>query len=122
MKIRKCCLSIGLLLAAGANAHDGRSAYRIWAETSMQGETWTVVPHVAGPDGSVLSYRIVAAKSGRSGRSDTRQSGTVALGPEGSLPLGLLRIRLGVGADCVIEMQLFDGTRPVANLVLKSPS
>jgi hypothetical protein len=109
-------------MAATMNVGAVDATYRLWAETSMHGDTWTVVPQIAAPVGSTLRYQIVSKKTGHSGRSNTSQSGTVTIGADGARVLATLNLGVGEGDRCEIEVKVFEGALPVAAIVLNSPT
>jgi hypothetical protein len=113
--------AIGLIMTASVNVMANETAYRLWIESSVDGRTLTVAPHMTGPAGARLRYQITSSKLGVSGRSSTSQSGQFPLDENGSQPLATLK--LGVGADdrYSIAVKVFDGAKIVAEQTLNYP-
>jgi hypothetical protein len=113
--------AFGLILTASANLMASETAYRLWIESSVEGRTLTVAPHMTGPAGTHLRYQITSSKLGASGKSSTSQSGQFPLDEKGSRPLATLK--LGVDADdrYSIAVKVFDGAKMVAEQTLNYP-
>jgi hypothetical protein len=112
---------LGLTLTASANLVASETAYQLWIESSFQGRTLTVAPHMTGPAGARLRYQITSSKLGASGKSSTSQSGQFLLDEKGLRPLATLK--LGVDADdrYSIAVKVFDGAKMVAEQMLNYP-
>jgi len=108
-----------LLVAPGAMADE--PAYRLRIDSTVEASKLIVVPVVAGPAGSRVRYEMVSSKQGPAGKSNTRQSGGVTVGADGSAKLSTLS--LGVGADdrYLISVKVFDGGKLVAEDALRYP-
>ena len=119
MKMSWNWLRAGMLAAIGMLAIADESDYRLWAESALRDRLWVVVPHLAAPPGRTVSYQIVSSKHGRSGKSETRQSGVVTIGPEGSAVLAGLRLGVAPEEQAEVVVKVFDGLREVADLVLQ---
>jgi thin aggregative fimbriae synthesis protein len=109
------------LLAASANLMADETGYRLWLDTSTSGRTLIVVPHIVAPAAARLRYEIVSTKRGRSGKSDTRQSGTIAVDAQGSGTFA--KLSLGVDADdrYTIAVKVYDGVKLVAEQSVDYP-
>lgn len=95
--------------------------YKLRFDSTVEASKLTVVPVIAAAPGSQLRYELISSKEGHSGNSNTRQSGGVMVGAEGSAKLSTLR--LGVGADdrYLISVKVYDGAKLVAEQVLRHP-
>jgi hypothetical protein len=109
------------MLIAAASAMADEPAYRLRIDFTMEASKLIVVPVIAGPAGRQLRYEMVSSKQGRSGRSNTSQSGGVTVGVDGSAKLSTLR--LGVGADdrYLVTVKVFDRGKLVAEDALRYP-
>lgn len=98
-----------------------QSGYRLSLEPSFGENQLVLSPRIAARPGETLRYEIVATKVGRSGKSNTSQSGRVVVDASGSALLSTLR--LGVVADdrCSIAVKVFDGQKLVAEQTLQYP-
>jgi hypothetical protein len=94
---------------------------RLWTEVTSDGDLWKVVPRVEAPAGSALRYEIVAKKAGRSGSSNTLQSGNLAVGADGTGTLASLRIGVGAEDRCDIDVKVYGGSDVVGDLTLRLP-
>ena len=113
--------ALALILTASANLVASETAYTLWIESSVEGRTLTVAPHLSGPAGARLRYQITSSKLGASGMSSTSQSGQCPLDGTGLRPLATLK--LGVDADdrYSIAVKVFDGAKMVAEQTLNHP-
>ena len=101
------------------NASETRErAPRLWAELHQDAELWTVKPQFVAPaDGATthFDYVLTAHKNGRSGRSETRQSGRIHLGLGQQATLGSLRIALHDGDRCQVRLHGLGLSAPVGH-------
>lgn len=109
-----------LLLAATAALAD-EPGYQLRVESRVEGNTLTVVPHIAAATGARLRYEVVSSKRGSAGKSNTTQSGSVSVGADGSAKLSTLSLSLGPKDKYVVTVKVFAGTRLVAEEVLRYP-
>lgn len=128
-----CCavvpgVGVGVEFGAGGspvNASETRErAPRLWAELHQDAELWTVKPQFVAPaDGATthFDYVLTAHKNGRSGRSETRQSGRIHLGLGQQATLGSLRIALHDGDRCQVRISVSQALQPVGELTLELP-
>jgi hypothetical protein len=98
-----------------------QSPVRLWTEVSSDGDLWKVVPHVEATAGTSLRYEIVAKKTGHSGNSNTRQSGNLAVGADGTGTLASLKIGVAAEDHCDIDVKVYAGSEVVGNLTLRLP-
>jgi hypothetical protein len=111
----------GLLLLLAGTAMAMSSSVQVWTEVTTEGELWAVLPHIKGPAGSALRYEMVTKKSGRSGTTNTRQSGNVLVNTDGSGTLAQLKIGVGPDDQCDIDIKVYDGNTLTASLDLHLP-
>lgn len=121
------CRLLGLVVLLCSGKLEARDAmtvqpdFRLWADVSAEQHLWTVTPRIAAPAGRQLRYEINAVKSGKSGRSQTRQSGQVLSSAESSVVLASLSLGIVPGDDCDIDIRLFDGANLVGEMKLHLP-
>lgn len=114
-------LGLGILFTFGSSAMATQLSVRLWTEVTHEGDLWKVIPRVEAAAGSALRYEIVAKKTGHSGNSNTRQSGNLAVGSDGTGTLASLRIGVGAEDSCDIDVKVYAGSEVVANLTLRLP-
>ena len=117
-------LSLVLFTVFAANAmasEKNEPSFRIWADVDNDNGLWTVVPRIELAVDSALSYAITADKTGRSGRSKTKQSGRLSV--SSGVPVALASLRIGVGKEdsCVVDIQVYEGDLLRGNLTLTLP-
>ncbi len=95
--------------------------YEISFDVTLSGTTLTVVPMVSAPTATIVRYKLTSQKSGQSGRSVTRQSGTAKL--DGVRPTPLSRLSLSVGPmdRYTITLRLFQGAELVGEKTMTYP-
>ena len=95
--------------------------FRIWADVQNDNGQWTVVPKIELSTDSALSYEITANKTGRSGRSKTKQSGRISVST--GVPVALASLRIGVGKEdhCVVDIHVYEGDLLRGNLTVNLP-
>lgn len=103
------------------NAIANEASVRLWSQVSNTGNMWTVVPHVDAPAGRVFGYEIAADKTGDSGTSKTRQTGTVSMPATATASLSSLTIGIAPHEHCVIEIKLFEGSKTIDSQTLTLP-
>lgn len=99
----------------------GEPGYRLRIESSIQHGQLTVVPQLAAPAGARLRYEIVSSKQGSAGKSNTSQSSSLSIGPEGSAKLSSLSVSIGPQDKYVITVKVFDGAKLVTEEILRYP-
>ena len=100
------------------------SAVRLWADIQQNDELWTVVPHFEAMQrarSDHYDYVISSHKFGKSGRSDTRQSGHIHIGGGQQARLGNLRIAIRNGDNCVVRVSVYNELVLVGALTLDLP-
>lgn len=110
-----------VLATAGASAMANEPGYNLRLESKVEGSTLTVVPHIDAATGARLRYEMVSSKQGSAGKSNTSQSGTVTVGPDGSAKLSTLSLGLGPSDRYVITVKVYAGVELVAQEVLRYP-
>ena len=100
------------------------NSIRLWADIQQNKEVWTIIPHLEtrqSPRSDHYDYVISSHKIGKSGRSDTHQSGHVHIGTGQQAMLGNLRIALHNGDNCVVRVSVYNELVLVGNLTLDLP-
>jgi hypothetical protein len=116
--VRYC---IGLLIGLANHSMAAQLPVKLWTEVSSDGDLWKVVPRVEAAAGSALRYQIVAKKTGHSGSSNTKQSGNLAVGSDGTGTLASLKIGVATEDQCDIDVKVYSGNEVVGNLTLRLP-
>ena len=116
--IRKSLIGLLMTTASATAATDG---YQLRIDSAVGDGMLRVVPHIAAPAGARLRYEVISTKEGGSGRSNTNQSGTVNVGPDGSAKLSSLSVGVTPQDRYVITVKVFDGPKLVAEEVLRYP-
>ena len=96
----------GYELSLGAEARDG---------------TLKVAPIVTAPPGAKLRYDVTTTRTGRSGNSNSRQSGNVTVGDDGKASLSQVAVSVSAQDRYEVHVDVYDGKRLVASETLKHP-
>jgi hypothetical protein len=96
----------GYDLSLGAEARDG---------------TLKVAPIVTAPAGTKLRYDVSTTRIGRSGNSNSRQSGNVTVGEDGKASLSRVAVSLSGQDRYEVHVEVYDGAQVVASKTLRHP-
>jgi PPE-repeat protein len=97
----------GYELSLGAEAQDG---------------TLKVAPILTAPPGAKLRYDVTTTtRTGRSGNSNSRQSGNVTVGDDGKAALSQVAVSVSEQDRYEVHVDVYDGKRLVASQTLKHP-
>lgn len=96
----------GYDLSLGAEARDG---------------SLTVAPIVTAPAGAKLRYDVTTTRTGRSGNSNSRQSGNVTVGDDGKASLSQVAVSVRPQDQYVVHVEVYDGAQVVASKTLRHP-
>jgi hypothetical protein len=96
----------GYDLSLGAEARDG---------------TLKVAPIVMAPPGANLHYEVTTTRTGRSGNSNSRQSGNVTVGDDGKASLSRVSVSLSEQDRYEVQVEVYDRGRLVATETLRHP-
>jgi hypothetical protein len=96
----------GYDLSLGAEVRDG---------------TLKVAPTVTAPAGAKLRYDVTTTRTGRSGNSNSRQSGNVTVGDDGTASLSQVAVSVSEQDRYEVHVDVYDGKRLVASQTLKHP-
>ena len=107
-----------LAMTTSAMADD----FRLTINAYSQGSLLRVNPQIVGPAGRALSYELVASKTGRSGRTSSRQSGKVAVGASGAASLSTLSLSVEPEDRYDVTVKVFEGGKLVASESLHYPN
>lgn len=80
-----------------------------------------VAPKITAPAGKKLRYDVVTTRTGRSGNSNSRQSGKVTVGQDGTASLSQVSVSVSPQDRYEVHLEVFDGSRLVAEKTLKHP-
>ena len=110
-----------VLASVSASAIAAEPGYQLQLDASVEAGRLLVAPKIAAPAGSRLRYQMISTKEGGAGRSSTSQSGTVAVGAQGSGKLATLALGVAPQDRYTVTVKVFDGARLVAEDVLHYP-
>jgi hypothetical protein len=113
-------LAFGLLFLssiASANA----PGYDLSLGAEARGGTLKVAPIVTAPAGAKLRYDVTTTRTGRSGNSNSRQSGNVTVGDDGQASLSQVAVSVGEQDRYEVHVEVYDGGRLVAAETLRHP-
>lgn len=108
-----------LLLSASALAN--APGYDLSLGAEARGGTLKVAPVVTAPAGAQLRYDVTTTRTGRSGNSNSRQSGNVTVGSEGKAALSQVAVSVGEQDRYEVRVEVYDGGRLVAAKTLQHP-
>lgn len=100
------------------------NSIRLWADIQQDDGLWTVIPHVEAmqrPRSDHYDYVISSHKFGKSGRSETRQSGHIHIAGGQQARLGNLRIAIRNGDNCVVRVSVYNELILVGDLTVDLP-
>jgi len=80
-----------------------------------------VAPIVTAPAGAKLHYDVTTTRTGRSGNSNSRQSGNVTVGDDGKASLSQVAVSVSEQDRYEVHVDVYDGGRLVASETLKHP-
>lgn len=80
-----------------------------------------VAPIVTAPAGANLRYDVTTTRTGRSGNSNSRQSGNVRVGNDGKAALSQVAVSVSAQDRYEVHVDVYDGKRLVASETLKHP-
>lgn len=95
--------------------------YRLDPGASVRDGTLQVTPKVRGPAGATLDYEIETRKQGTSGSSNSSQSGSVRLGPDGAAQLATTSVSVTPRDRYRIHVKLLEDGRVVAEEEVRYP-
>ena len=96
-------------------------AYKLRIDSTVEASKLIVSPVIAAPAGSRLRYEMISSKEGRSGKSDTSQSGGVMVSADGSAKLSTLSLGVDANDRYLITVKVYDGGKLVAEDALRYP-
>jgi hypothetical protein len=95
--------------------------YHLSLGAEVRGHTLKVAPVVTAPAGANLRYDVITTRVGRSGNSDSRQSGNVTVGNDGRAALSQVAVSVSEQDRYEVRVEVYDGGRLVASETLKHP-
>ena len=116
--MRRVALSLFFLSSiALANA----PGYDLSLGAEVRGGTLKVAPVVTAPAGAKLRYDVTTTRTGRSGNSNSRQSGNVTVGDDGKAALSQVAVNVSPQDRYVVHVEVYDGAQVVASRTLRHP-
>ena len=103
--------------AALANA----PGYDLSLGAEARGGMLRVAPIITAPAGAKLRYDVTTTRTGRSGNSNSRQSGNVTVGNDGKASLSQVAVSVSEQDRYEVHVEVYDGGRLVAAETLKHP-
>lgn len=113
-------LFLGLILSSGA-ALANAPGYDLSLGAEVRGGTLEVAPILTAPAGAKLRYDVTTTRTGRSGNSNSRQSGNVTVGGDGKASLSQVSVNVGPQDRYEVHVEVFEGERVVAAKTLRHP-
>jgi hypothetical protein len=104
---------------AAARAHV--PGYDLSLGAEVRGGTLKVAPIVTAPAGAKLRYDVTTTRTGRSGNSNSRQSGNLTVGDAGKASLSQVSVSVSPQDRYEVRVEVFDGARLVASETLRHP-
>ena len=95
--------------------------YDLSLGAEVRGGTLKVAPVVSAPAGAKLRYDMTTTRTGRSGNSNSRQSGNVTVGDDGKAALSQVAVNVGPQDQYVVQVEVYDGAQVVASRTLRHP-
>ena len=110
-----------LLLLFCAAALANAPGYDLSLGAEVRSGMLKVAPIVSAPAGAKLRYDVITTRIGRSGNSNSRQSGDVTVGNEGKASLSQVAVSVSEQDRYEVRVEVYDGGRLVASETLKHP-
>lgn len=95
--------------------------YDLSLGAEVRGGTLKVAPVVTAPAGAKLRYDVTTTRTGRSGNSNSRQSGNVTVGDDGKAALSQVAVNVSPQDQYVVHVEVHDGAQVVASRTLRHP-
>jgi PPE-repeat protein len=95
--------------------------YDLSLGAEVRGGTLKVAPIVTAPAGAKLRYDVTTTRTGRSGNSNSRQSGNVTVGDDGKATLSQVAVSVSPQDQFVVHVEVYDGAQVVASKILRHP-
>jgi hypothetical protein len=114
---RLALLLMFLSSAALANA----PGYDVSLGAEVSGGTLKVAPIIVAPAGAKLRYDVTTVRTGRSGNTNSRQSGNVTVGGDGKASLSQVSVSVTPQDRYEVHVEVFDAGRLVASETLRHP-
>jgi len=113
-------LFLCLILSSGA-ALANAPGYDLSLGAEVRGGTLKVAPVIIAPAGAQLRYDMTTTRTGRSGNSNSRQSGNVTVGNDGKATLSQVAVNVSPQDRYIVHVEVYDGARVVASETLRHP-
>lgn len=114
--------SLVLLLAFISSAALANApGYDVSLGAEVRGATLKVEPVVTAPPGATLRYEATTTRVGRSGNSNSRQSGDVTVGEDGKASLSQVAVSVTPEDRYEVKVEVYEGGRLVASETLAHP-
>jgi len=95
--------------------------YDLSLGAEVSGGTLKLAPVVSAPAGAKLRYDMTTTRTGRSGNSNSRQSGNVTVGDDGKATLSQVAVNVSPQDQYVVHVEVYDGAQVVASQTLRHP-
>ena len=116
--MRRVLLSLFFVCSSAlANA----PGYDLSLGAEVRGGMLNVAPVITAPAGAKLRYDMTTIRMGRSGNNNSRQSGSVTVGQDGTASLSQVSVSVSPQDRYEVHVEVFDGSRLVAEKTLKHP-
>jgi hypothetical protein len=114
-------LFLPCLILFSAAALANAPGYDLSLGAEVRGGTLKVTPVISAPAGAQLRYDMTTTRTGRSGNSNSRQSGNVTVGDDGKASLSQLSVNVGPQDRYEVHVEVSEGERVVAAKTLRHP-
>lgn len=109
------------LLFFSAAALGNAPGYDLSLGAEVRSGTLKVAPIITAPAGAKLRYDVTTTRTGRSGNSNSRQSGNVTVGNDGKASLSEVAVSVSEQDRYEVQVEVYDGGRLVAAQTLRHP-
>jgi hypothetical protein len=113
-------LFLCMILSSGA-ALANAPGYDLSLGAEVRGRMLKVAPVISAPAGAQLRYDMTTTRTGRSGNSNSRQSGDVTVGEDGKATLSQVAVNVSPQDRYIVHVEVYDGARVVASETLRHP-
>ncbi len=113
-------LVLGLVLFSSATLADA-PGYELLLGAEVRDGTLKVAPIISAPAGVRLRYEVTTTRAGRSGNSNSRQSGKVTVGNDGKASLSRVAVNVSPQGRYQVHVEVYDAARLVASDTLRHP-
>lgn len=97
------------------------AGYHLTFGARIENHTLVMAPQIRAPSGTVLRYEMIAAKTGASGTTSTRQGGEIRINEFSTAALSKFSVNVGPLDRCTVSIKVYEGTTIVAEGMFNYP-